>query len=94
MEVLPRVFSSGWTSVVNAYPDVLVVAAVLLLVDVIADKIPYLDSGWDALHPLTAAVIAAVLLLVGLSLVAVLWTTIRKGVRRARRRRAEQASPP
>jgi hypothetical protein len=153
--------------------DVLVVAAVLLLVDIVADKIPYLDSGWDALHtvirptigavlgallagqsgsllqiaagvtggvsalashlvkaglraavntspepasnivvstaedlvvagvvalsllhPLAAAFVAAVLLVAGVMLVAVLATTIRKGLRRARRRRAGQAAPP
>jgi hypothetical protein len=153
--------------------DVLVVAGVLLLVDMLADKIPYIDSGWDAvhtairpvvgavlgallagdsgtlvqitaattggltalashvvksglraavntspepasnivvstsedltvagvvslslLHPVAAAIIAGVLLVVGVCLVAVLWTTIRKGLRRARLRRAASTSPP
>lgn len=147
--------------------DVLVVAALLLLVDVVADKIPYLDSGWDAvhtvirpaigatlgallagqqgslvqiaagatggltalashavkaglraavntspepasnivvssaedltvagvvalsiLHPWAAATVAAVLLAAGITLVALLWSTIRKGLRKRRARRA------
>jgi hypothetical protein len=46
------------------------------------------------LHPVAAAIIASVLLVLGVILVAVLWTTIRKGLRRARRRRAASASPP
>lgn len=153
--------------------DVLAVAAVLLLVDLVADKIPYLDSGWDAvhtairpvigavvgallagesgslvqiaagatggitalvshlvksglraavntspepasnfvvsttedltvagivtlslLHPVAAAVVAGVLLVVGVCLVALLWATIKKGLRRARRRRAAEVPPP
>jgi len=152
--------------------DVLVVAAVLLLMDVVVDKIPYLDSGWDSvhtvirpvigatlgallagesgslvqiaagatggitalvshlvkaglraavntspepasnlvvstgedlavagvvtlslMHPLAAAIVAAVLLVTGIVLVALAWTTIRKGLRRARRRRAARAAP-
>lgn len=153
--------------------DVLAVAAALLLVDAVADKIPFIDSGWDALHtvirptvgavigallagqsgsllqitagvtggmsalashlikaslraavntspepasnivvsttedlavagvvslsllhPLAAAIVAAVLLVLGVALVAMLATTIRKGLRRARRRRAGQPAPP
>jgi hypothetical protein len=152
--------------------DVLVAASALLLIDVVADKIPYLDSGWDALHtvirptagavlgallagqsgslvqitaavtggvsalashlvkaglraavntspepasnivvstsedltvagvvglsllhPVAAAIVAGVLLAVGVVLVAVLWATIRKGLRRARRRRAVHPPP-
>lgn len=45
--------------------DVLIAAAVLFLVEAVADKIPYLDSFWDALHtvvrPASAAVIAALI---------------------------------
>ena len=153
--------------------DVLLVAAVLFLLDVVADKIPYLDSGWDAVHtvvrptigavlgallagqsgsllqiaagvtgglsalashlvkaglraavntspepasniavstaediavagvvslsllyPGAAAIVAGVLLVMGVALVTVLWATIRKGLRRARRRRAGQPAPP
>ncbi|MFI6045665.1 DUF4126 domain-containing protein [Nocardia sp. NPDC051321] len=45
--------------------DVLIAAAVLFLIEVVADKIPYFDSFWDALHtvvrPAAGAVIAALL---------------------------------
>ena len=45
--------------------DVLVVVAVLFLCEVVADKIPYVDTVWDAVHtvvrPVTGAVVAALL---------------------------------
>ncbi|MFE2596169.1 DUF4126 domain-containing protein [Streptomyces sp. NPDC059396] len=45
--------------------DVLVAAAVLFLCDTVADKIPYVDSVWDAVHtvvrPLSGAVVGALL---------------------------------
>ncbi|WP_040737259.1 DUF4126 domain-containing protein, partial [Nocardia tenerifensis] len=45
--------------------DVLIAAAVLFLIEAVADKIPYLDSFWDALHtvvrPVAGAVVAALL---------------------------------
>ncbi|MFE6662230.1 DUF4126 domain-containing protein [Streptomyces sp. NPDC057697] len=45
--------------------DVLVVAAVLFLCEVVADKVPYVDSVWDAVHtvvrPVAGAVVAALL---------------------------------
>ncbi|MFD0364429.1 DUF4126 domain-containing protein [Nocardia sp. GCM10030253] len=45
--------------------DVLIAAAVLFLIEAIADKIPYLDSFWDAVHtivrPASGAVVAALL---------------------------------
>ncbi|WP_018555509.1 DUF4126 domain-containing protein [Streptomyces sp. ATexAB-D23] len=45
--------------------DVLVVVAVLFLVEVVADKIPYVDTVWDSVHtvvrPLAGAVVAALL---------------------------------
>ncbi|WP_240799433.1 DUF4126 domain-containing protein [Streptomyces sp. A0958] len=45
--------------------DVLVVVAVLFLFEVVADKIPYVDTVWDAVHtvvrPLAGAVVAALL---------------------------------
>jgi Domain of unknown function (DUF4126) len=45
--------------------DVLIAAAVLFLVELVADKIPYVDSAWDAVHtvirPTVAAAIAALL---------------------------------
>src|ERR671926_588089 len=45
--------------------DVLVAAAVLFVVDLVADKIPYVDSVWDAIHtvirPAIGATVAALL---------------------------------
>ncbi|MFF2325909.1 MULTISPECIES: DUF4126 domain-containing protein [unclassified Streptomyces] len=45
--------------------DVLVVAGVLFLCEVVADKIPYADSVWDSVHtvvrPVAGAVVAALL---------------------------------
>ncbi|WP_067685712.1 DUF4126 domain-containing protein [Nocardia jejuensis] len=45
--------------------DVLIAAAVLFLIEAVADKIPYLDSFWDAMHtvvrPASGAVVAALL---------------------------------
>lgn len=46
-------------------PDVLAVAALLFLLEAVADKIPYLDTAWDAVHtvvrPASGAVVAALL---------------------------------
>jgi Domain of unknown function (DUF4126) len=45
--------------------DVLIAAAVLFILEFVADKIPYVDSVWDAVHtvirPVVGAVIAALL---------------------------------
>ncbi|MFB7915056.1 DUF4126 domain-containing protein [Streptomyces sp. NPDC056061] len=45
--------------------DVLVVAGVLFLCEVVADKIPYVDTVWDSVHtvvrPVAGAVVAALL---------------------------------
>jgi hypothetical protein len=45
--------------------DVLVVAALLFAVELVADKIPYVDSAWDAVHtvirPVVGASVAALL---------------------------------
>lgn len=46
-------------------PDVLIVAGVLFLCEAVADKIPLVDSAWDAVHtvirPVAGAVVAALL---------------------------------
>ncbi|MGW1077160.1 DUF4126 domain-containing protein [Streptomyces sp. NPDC002537] len=46
-------------------PDVLIAAGVLFLCEAVADKIPYVDSAWDAVHtvvrPLAGGVIGALL---------------------------------
>ena len=41
--------------------DVLVVAAVLFAVEAVADKVPFLDSTWDAIHTVVRPVIGAAL---------------------------------
>ena len=41
--------------------DVLVVAGVLFLVDVVADKVPYVDSTWDAVHTVIRPAVGAAL---------------------------------
>ncbi|MFD8966296.1 DUF4126 domain-containing protein [Streptomyces sp. NPDC059568] len=45
--------------------DVLIAAAMLFLCDTVADKIPYIDTVWDAVHtvirPLSGAVVGALL---------------------------------
>ncbi|WP_418956586.1 DUF4126 domain-containing protein [Streptomyces tritici] len=45
--------------------DVLVAAAVLFLIEAVADKVPYVDSVWDSVHtvirPLAGAVLGALL---------------------------------
>lgn len=57
----------GWGDVpdVFARTDVMIVAAILFVIEFVADKIPYLDNVWDAAHtvirPLGAAAIGAVL---------------------------------
>ncbi|MFJ5214975.1 DUF4126 domain-containing protein [Streptomyces sp. NPDC088354] len=46
-------------------PDVLIAAGVLFLCEAVADKIPYVDTAWDAVHtairPVAGAVVAALL---------------------------------
>ncbi|MEU7629085.1 DUF4126 domain-containing protein [Nocardia sp. NPDC049220] len=45
--------------------DVLIAATALFLIEVVADKVPYLDSFWDAVHtvirPIAGGVVAALL---------------------------------
>lgn len=57
----------GWQDVpaVLTRTDVLIVAGVLFLVELVADKVPYLDNAWDAIHtvvrPLGAAALGYVI---------------------------------
>ncbi|HVR32166.1 MAG TPA: DUF4126 domain-containing protein [Acidimicrobiia bacterium] len=57
----------GWSDIpeVLTRTDVLVIAAVLFFIEFAADKIPYLDNVWDALHtvirPLGAAALGFVI---------------------------------
>ncbi len=41
--------------------DVLVVALILFAVEMVADKVPYLDSAWDAAHTVVRPVVGAAL---------------------------------
>ena len=41
--------------------DVLVGAAVLFLIEMVADKVPYLDSTWDAIHTVVRPAVGATL---------------------------------
>jgi hypothetical protein len=58
---------AGWADIpsVLTRTDVMIVAGVLFIVEFFADKVPFLDSFWDALHtfirPLGAAAIGAVI---------------------------------
>jgi hypothetical protein len=57
----------GWADIPDVLTrlDVMIVAGVLFLLEFVADKIPYLDSVWDAIHtvirPLGAAALGAVI---------------------------------
>lgn len=57
----------GWADIpdVLARTDVIAVAGVLFVVEFFADKVPYLDNLWDAIHtfvrPIGAAALGAVL---------------------------------
>lgn len=57
----------GWGEVPEVFgrTDLMVVAGILFAVEFVADKIPYLDNAWDAIHtvvrPLGAAAIGAVI---------------------------------
>lgn len=56
----------GWSDVpeVLERSDVLIIAAALFFVEFVADKIPYLDNLWDALHTIVRPLGAAALGLV------------------------------
>jgi Domain of unknown function (DUF4126) len=53
----------GWadTPEVLQRTDVLVVAGVLTAIELVVDKIPYLDSTWDTIHTVVRPLVAAVL---------------------------------
>ena len=48
--LLDRAVDIGPVPDVLQRTDVLVLAAVLFLVDTVADKVPYVDASWDAVH--------------------------------------------
>ena len=58
---------SGWADIpdVLTRTDVMIVAGLLFAIEFVADKVPFLDSFWDAIHtfirPIGAAAIGAVI---------------------------------
>jgi hypothetical protein len=58
---------AGWADIpdVLTRTDVMIVAGVLFAIEFVADKVPFLDSFWDAIHtfirPIGAAAIGAVI---------------------------------
>jgi hypothetical protein len=58
---------AGWTDIPDVLTrlDVMIVAGVLFAIEFVADKVPFLDSLWDAIHtfvrPLGAAALGAVI---------------------------------
>lgn len=58
---------------VVAHPAVLGIAAVLFVVEFVADKVPLVDSVWDVAHTLIRPLAAAVLALAGLTGVSEVW---------------------
>jgi len=61
MGLLSRFAHVGAIPHVLARPDVLAVAAVLFALEMVADKIPYLDSAWDAIHTFVRPAVGATL---------------------------------
>jgi hypothetical protein len=65
MGLLGRVGATDAVPALLERTDVLVVAGVLFLIEAVADKIPYVDTTWDAVHtvirPIAGGVVAALL---------------------------------
>lgn len=61
MGLLSRFAHVGAIPQVLARPDVLAAAAVLFVVEMVADKIPYLDSAWDTIHTFVRPAVGATL---------------------------------
>jgi hypothetical protein len=59
MGLLSRFGHVGAIPHVLARPDILAAAAVLFLLEMVADKIPYLDSAWDAIHTFVRPAVGA-----------------------------------
>ncbi|MDO5698067.1 MAG: DUF4126 domain-containing protein [Dermatophilus congolensis] len=61
MGLLERFWQIDQIPDVLARPDVLIVSGVLFALEFFADKIPYLDSAWDAIHLGVRPVVGAAL---------------------------------
>jgi len=59
--IAQRFFEVGQVPAVLGRTDVMVVAAVLFVLEMFADKIPYLDSVWDTVHTVIRPVVGATL---------------------------------
>jgi len=66
--------------------DVLVAAAVLLAIEFVADKVPYVDSVWDSVHTVVRPAIAAGVgaLVAGATVAVFLVRRVRRGWARLR----------
>ncbi|MBI3790620.1 MAG: DUF4126 domain-containing protein [Gemmatimonadetes bacterium] len=63
---------AGWTTLpgtlgVLSHPAVLAIAGILFLVEFLADKVPFVDNAWDAVHTLIRPAAAALLAIGALS---------------------------
>ena len=59
--IAQRFFEVGQVPAVLGRTDVMVVAAVLFVLEMFADKIPYLDSVWDTVHTVIRPMVGATL---------------------------------
>jgi Domain of unknown function (DUF4126) len=59
--LIDRLFSISQVPDVLQRSDVLIAAGVLFLVDLVADKVPYVDSVWDAIHTAIRPAVGAAL---------------------------------
>ena len=59
--IAQRFFEVGQVPAVLGRTDVMVVAAVLFVLEMFADKIPYLDSVWDTVHTAIRPMVGATL---------------------------------
>jgi len=61
MGIAERFFHVSGIPDALARPEVMIGAAVLFLVEMVADKIPYLDSAWDSVHTVIRPAVGATL---------------------------------
>ena len=61
MGLAERIFHVTGIPDALARTDVLIGAGVLFLIEMVADKIPYLDSSWDAIHTVVRPAVGATL---------------------------------
>ena len=59
--IAQRFFEVSQVPAVLGRTDVMIVAAVLFVLEMFADKIPYLDSVWDSVHTVIRPMVGATL---------------------------------